>query len=95
MNRTPPLLAALVLALALAVPSQEIWAGGRHEGRQGRETPQRGHQQDMSPARAAELARRRTGGRVLAVKPGKKGYRVKVLTPKGEVRYVPIGKGGR
>ena len=93
MNRIAPLLA--ILFLALAAPSQQTWAGGRHEGRSGREAPQRGQQQDMSAAGAAELARRRTGGRVLSVKPGKNGYRVKVLTPKGEVRYVPVGKGGR
>jgi hypothetical protein len=34
------------------------------------------------------MARRQTGGRVLAVTAGDGGYRVKVLTPQGEVRYV-------
>jgi hypothetical protein len=34
------------------------------------------------------MARRQTGGRVLAVTASDGGYRVKVLTPKGEVRYV-------
>jgi hypothetical protein len=36
------------------------------------------------------MARRQTGGRVLAVTPSNDGYRVKVLTPNGEVRYVLI-----
>ena len=42
----------------------------------------------MSPDKAGEIARRQTGGRVLAVKPAKGGYQVKVLTPDGQVRYV-------
>lgn len=41
---------------------------------------------------AAERARRQTGGRVLSVhadsREGRPGYRVKVLTPDGQVRYV-------
>jgi hypothetical protein len=89
MNRIAPLLAALPLALALA--AQEASAGGRHGG--GR--PGHGHQQGLSAGQAAEVARRQTGGRVLAVKPSKEGYRVKVLTPKGEVRYVPVDGGRR
>lgn len=44
----------------------------------------------ISAHEAGELARRQTGGRVLAVKPADGGYRVKVLTPSGEVRYVFI-----
>jgi hypothetical protein len=47
---------------------------------------------------AAEQARRMTGGRVLAVQPdvrdGRTGYRVKVLTPGGEVRQVFVGPDG-
>lgn len=42
----------------------------------------------MSPGKAGEIARKQTGGRVLAVKAADGGYRVKVLTPKGQVRYV-------
>ena len=44
----------------------------------------------LTAAQAGEMARRQTGGRVLAVTPGDGGYRVKVLTPQGEVRYVFI-----
>lgn len=59
----------------------------------------RGHKQGQAPgissAEAAETARRQTGGRVLNVKPAKGGYRVKVLTPKGEVVSVPINSGRR
>jgi hypothetical protein len=43
---------------------------------------------------AAERARRDTGGRVLSVKPspqqGEGDYRVKILTPQGEVRYMNV-----
>ena len=42
----------------------------------------------MSAGQASEIARRQTGGRVLAVTPKDGGYRVKVLTPSGEVRQV-------
>ena len=43
---------------------------------------------ELSPAQAGEIARRQTGGRVLAVKTADGGYQVKVLTPDGAVRYV-------
>lgn len=57
---------------------------------QGATAPRQG---GVSEEKAAQLARQRTGGRVLSVKPTKDGYRVKVLTPRGEVRYVPIRAG--
>jgi hypothetical protein len=48
-----------------------------------------------SPSEAADEARRRTGGQVLAVRQSRGGYEVKVLTPNGEVRMVFIpGSGG-
>ena len=43
---------------------------------------------------AAERARRDTGGRVLSVRPPPQqdegDYRVKILTPQGEVRYLNV-----
>jgi hypothetical protein len=43
---------------------------------------------------AAEQARRDTGGRVLSVRPPPQqdqgDYRVKILTPQGEVRYMNV-----
>ena len=51
-----------------------------------------GGRSDFGANQAAESARRQTGGRVLNVKPGDDGFRVKVLTPDGEVRYVPVDK---
>jgi hypothetical protein len=93
MNRIALLLSLLLLPLAIA--TAPVCAGGRHEGRRGSEIPQRGPQAGISAAQAAEIARGRTGGRVLAVKPGGDGYQVKVLTPNGEVRYVPVRRGGR
>lgn len=56
-------------------------------------------QASISAEEAAALVQGRTGGRVLAVKPmrvqGRAVYRVKVLTPKGEVRiyYVDAATG--
>jgi uncharacterized membrane protein YkoI len=52
---------------------------------------------------AAEKARRDTGGRVLSIKErppeDRQGYRVKILTPEGEVRYYDVdpnnGRGQR
>lgn len=47
-------------------------------------------QQSISAEEAAALVQAQTGGRILAVRParvqGRAVYRVKVLTPKGEVR---------
>ncbi|MFZ0788785.1 MAG: hypothetical protein WAM94_04080 [Chromatiaceae bacterium] len=54
----------------------------------GGDAPQGGQSRGLTPAQAGEAARRQTGGRVLAVTASDGGYRVKVLTPKGEVRYV-------
>jgi hypothetical protein len=44
----------------------------------------------MTAERAAETVRRQTGGRVLDVRESGGGYRVKVLTPSGEVRSVTV-----
>lgn len=45
----------------------------------------------MTPAEAAEQARKSTGGKVLQVKPRDNGqYRVKVLMPNGQVRSLSI-----
>jgi hypothetical protein len=72
-----------VILLMLAGPA----AGERGRGGEGRDSAQgRG----VTAAEAGEMARRQTGGRVLAVSPSDGGYRVKVLTPNGEVRYVFI-----
>ena len=50
-------------------------------------------QGELSEEQAAQLARQRTGGRVLSVQTTKDSYRVKVLTPQGEVRYVRVRAG--
>jgi hypothetical protein len=81
--------ALLAVLLVVAVPAQQSWSAGRHKGGAG------AHQEGLSAAQAADIARRQTGGRVLAVKRAKDGFRVKVLTPKGEVRYVPVRGAGR
>lgn len=82
----PPARALLTLILAVSLPV--TWA-----------TPGRGGDsrqvQQLTPAQAGEIARRQSGGRVLAVKPANGGYQVKVLTPAGEVRYVFVSGSGR
>ena len=88
-------LARLVTVLVLlAVCAQPALAdrdkGGKRGGGKGGKTPSNEQSRGISSARAAEIARKKTGGRVLAVKPSSKGYRVKVLTPSGEVRYVKV-----
>ena len=42
----------------------------------------------ISLAEATELAQKATGGRVLDAQPSQGGYRIKVLTPQGEVRVL-------
>ncbi len=53
---------------------------------------------DVSRDQAAAAAQRQTGGRVLSVERTESGrrpvWRVKVVTPKGEVRVVLIDAGG-
>ena len=77
------LMLATLLALAPlhAASARGGGGGGDHRGSaQGRE---------LTAGQAGEIARRQTGGgRVLAVSPDKGGYRVKVLTPSGDVRAV-------
>jgi hypothetical protein len=80
MQRVIPL--AVVLFLLAPPASAERGRGG--------EDRDRSKGQGISAAQAGEMARRQTGGRVLAVSPRDGGYRVKVLTPQGEVRYVII-----
>jgi hypothetical protein len=79
------LLAALLLAAEVG-PAM----AARGDGRPG---PRQNH--SLSADRAAESARRQTGGRVLNVRPASGGHQVKVLTPSGEVRYVFVPEGDR
>lgn len=72
--------------LALLLLAGPVWA----ERGRGGDAPRGGQGGGLTPAQAGEMARRQTGGRVLAVTPSNDGYRVKVLTPNGEVRYVLI-----
>lgn len=91
-----PLLLAVAVTIAAPVRAQQTFRdpgflqvqkrdGGQNRD-QGKGRPQRGPADD-----AADRARRETGGRVLSVPQpapqGDGGYRVKILTPDGEVRY--------
>jgi hypothetical protein len=89
----PSVAVAALLLAALIIPT---FAAARDHGR-GRDgrppaQAQRGGNR-MSAGQAADIARRQTGGRVLSVDGGQNGYRVKVLTPSGEVRYVSVPSG--
>lgn len=98
----------LTALLLLAAAGQAAWADnprgrwaerreaaaerdrGRDEGRGRGEDRGRN---DVTAGQAAERVRRETGGRVLAVEEGGSGYRVRVLTPGGEVRSVRVPRG--
>ncbi|MCG6896105.1 MAG: hypothetical protein LJE61_13660 [Thiocapsa sp.] len=81
-----PARALVTLILVVSIPTTWAAPGRGGDSRQG---------QQMTPAQAEETARRKTGGRVLAIKPANGGYQVKVLTPAGEVRYVFVAGSGR
>ncbi|MCU0835966.1 MAG: hypothetical protein MUC77_16280 [Chromatiaceae bacterium] len=85
--RATTLLMAILIALSLAQPG---WGANGSKGK-GKERGGGG----MSSSQAAQTAQRQTGGRVLSVKESSGGYRVKVLTPSGEVRDVFVPGGGR
>lgn len=69
------------------------WPGYERLARAERERSERGEGR-LSPDDAARKARRETGGRVLSIQGDQReGYRVKVLTPQGEVRYIHIESG--
>jgi len=86
MKTTSLLIATLVMA-GLSLPG---WAANGPKGKGG----ERGGS-GMTSSQAAETARKQTGGRVLSVKESAGGYRVKVLTPAGEVRDVLVPAGER
>ena len=75
--------AGLIALLALA-PLSTVSAERGRGGKDGNSSQGQG----ISAGQAGEIARGQTGGRVLAVTPKDGGYRVKVLTPSGEVRQV-------
>lgn len=83
-----PFLVTVVTLLAIC--TQPALADRDKGGKRGGGKPSSKQSQGISSAQAAEIARKKTGGRVLTVKPASKGYRVKVLTPSGEVRYVKV-----
>jgi len=83
---------ALAVLMALA-PLGGAWAdrGGRDSDSRGRGGDRRWSEgRQSSEARAGQRARQQTGGRVLGVSPSNEGYRVKILTPKGEVRSIQV-----
>jgi len=55
---------------------------------------QQGRAQGIDSSEAAAIVRSQSGGRVLSVRPAREGaarvYRVKVLLPRGKVRYYRV-----
>ncbi len=84
----------LVLSVLVALaPLGAAWAdrGGRDSDSRGKGGDRRSSEGGQgSESRASERARKETGGRVLGVSPSNDGYRVKILTPKGEVRNLQV-----
>ena len=97
------LVCGLLLVLSLSFYASIAWAG--HKGDDTRRTGTRTlaptvlAQKSISAEEAAALVQAQTGGRILAVKltrvQGRAVYRIKVLTPDGEVRiyYVDAATG--
>jgi len=90
--KLPATLLAIALALSAAVPAAQAQGFAPDRGRYKEDREQAAR---ISAAQAAEIARQRTGGRVLSVKSERDGYQVKVLTPRGDVRYVFVSASGR
>lgn len=85
-------ISSLAVVLVLA-PAGAAWSdrGDRDSDSRGRGGDRRSSEgRQSSESRASERARKETGGRVLGVSPKKDGYRVKILTPKGEVRSIQV-----
>jgi hypothetical protein len=84
---------ALLLSFLCGGP---VFASNAYDASGGRwQFAQRDPGRRISADQAAEIARRQSGGRVLAVRESRDGYQVKVLTPGGEVRYVFVPASGR
>jgi len=81
------ILSILLLAGTATARDESPGTRGSRAERQGRN--------DFSASQAADVARKRTGGRVLAVKAVRDGYQVRMLTPGGEVRNVFVSGGDR
>lgn len=88
-----------LLGLLCVSPLGHVWAQGPSQATRWPELAQsrddvnqKGHSAKRSGAeRASRIARERSGGgRVLNLTQSKDGYRVKVLTPAGEVRELLI-----
>jgi hypothetical protein len=79
----------LITALLLALAAHPAWSekGPRGKGGDRRNV---GEARGTTAAEAAQSARRQTGGRVLDVRESAEGFRVKVLTPDGEIRSILI-----
>ncbi len=81
----------LALLLLCAAGSVDTLAdNGKRGSGQGQ-----GNARGLSADQAAERVRKQTGGRVLRVDQTGDGYRVKVLTPAGEVREITVPAGRR
>ncbi|MGH8508619.1 MAG: PepSY domain-containing protein [Gammaproteobacteria bacterium] len=79
-------MSAVLLACLIALP-QTVSAD--HEGRN-RERSRGGDRSRVDPDEAASIARQKSGGRVLRVRPGRNRHSVKVLSPDGRVYEIGV-----
>ena len=85
-RRTLPALALLLACIAPSAHAQNNrWTGEPHEF-----APHTAADQRISLAEAIAQVQRETGGRVLDARDLGNQYRIKVLTPNGEVRVVYV-----
>lgn len=82
----------LVIALLLLLMAFQPVLG-QSRGRDGDDRGKGRGREGITAGEAAERVRKETGGRVLSVEGGGNGYRVRVLTPKGEVQVVRVPAG--
>lgn len=81
----------IIMTLALSLASPPLWARDRDRGRY--EAPRQGQSHGIDADQATAIARQRSGGRVLSLKPVERrqgpAYRAKVLRD-GRVRMLYI-----
>jgi uncharacterized membrane protein YkoI len=93
MNRHPFRQACCALALALAAAAPAAQARDRwspDEGLSRSYAPHSTAERRVSLQQAVERVQRSSGGRVLDARESGEGYRIKVLTRRGEVRVVYV-----
>ncbi|MDQ3564499.1 MAG: hypothetical protein M3436_10270 [Pseudomonadota bacterium] len=80
-------MSAVLLGCLIALPQA---ASAEHEGRNRERFRGGGERSRIDPDEAASIARQKSGGRVLGVRPGRNRHSVKVLSPDGRVYEIKV-----